>query len=139
MYSFVRTIEAGDAEPLSVKSCSSSLRGGNMKTKKSAASSRPGKLIRKSEADIRKYAKSTAATTASKRLRARGTEPDAADLKEMPTLTPGELNGFYRPVKKPVTVRLDADVLLWLRAKGGRYQAHMNAVLRSAMLADTNR
>jgi uncharacterized protein (DUF4415 family) len=39
----------------------------------------------------------------------------------------------YRPVKKQVTVRLDADVLEWFKAKqGGKrgYQTAINAALR---------
>ena len=103
-----------------------------MKTKKSPASSRPGKLIRRSEADIRAYAKSSAAKETSARLRARGAEPTAADMKDVP-LFDGTLS---RPVKAPVTVRIDLDILAWLKAKGGPYQTHMNATLRSAMLAE---
>ena len=110
-----------------------------MKTKKSAASSQPGKLIRRSEADIRKYAKSTAARETSKRLRARGPDPTDEDLKEIPVLRDEELRRMYRPVKAPVTVRLDGDVLAWLKAKGGQYQTHLNATLRDAMLAELKR
>ena len=40
-----------------------------MKTKKSAASSRPEKLTRMSEADIRKYAKSPAAKAAAEHFK----------------------------------------------------------------------
>jgi uncharacterized protein (DUF4415 family) len=36
----------------------------------------------------------------------------------------------YRPLKKQVTARLDADVLAWLKAGGKGYQARMNAILR---------
>ena len=43
---------------------------------------------------------------------------------------------FYRPVKKQVTVRLDSDVIAWLRKKGTGYQTRMNALLRSAMLSE---
>jgi len=35
------------------------------------------------------------------------------------------------PVKEPVTLRLDADVLAWFRSLGKGYQTRMNAVLRS--------
>jgi uncharacterized protein (DUF4415 family) len=110
-----------------------------MKTNKSAASSQPGRLTRRSEADIRKYAKSTAAQETSKRLRARGLEPTAEDLKEIPVLTTAELDAMYRPLKAPVTVRLDGDILAWLKAKGGRYQTHLNATLRTVMLAERKR
>ncbi|UCI08398.1 BrnA antitoxin family protein [Mesorhizobium sp. B1-1-8] len=40
---------------------------------------------------------------------------------------------FYRPLKQPVTIRLDADVLDWFREhvkKGGGYQTEINRVLR---------
>ncbi|KAB1072776.1 BrnA antitoxin family protein [Methylobacterium planeticum] len=45
-------------------------------------------------------------------------------------------NPFYRPVKAQLTVRLDADVLAWLRAGGRGYQTKINAILRQAMLRD---
>jgi uncharacterized protein (DUF4415 family) len=106
-----------------------------MAKKKSAASSRPEKLIRKSEVDIRAYAKSAAAKETSRRLRARGPEPSAEDMKDIPLFD----GAMYRPVKKPVTVRLDADVLEWLKAKGGPYQTHMNATLRDAMQREMKR
>ncbi len=35
------------------------------------------------------------------------------------------------PRKKPVHIRLDADVLDWFRAQGPRYQTRINAVLRT--------
>jgi uncharacterized protein (DUF4415 family) len=41
---------------------------------------------------------------------------------------------FYRPVKKPVTMRLDADVIAWLKAKGRGYQTKANGMLRALML-----
>lgn len=103
-----------------------------MAKKKPAASSQPERLIRRSEADIRAYAKSDAAKEASKRLREHirehGGEPSSEDLKDIPLF-----DGMYHPIKKPVTVRLDADIIAWLKAKGGRYQTHMNAMLRDAM------
>jgi uncharacterized protein (DUF4415 family) len=45
-------------------------------------------------------------------------------------------NPFYRPVKRQVTVRLDADVVAWLREQGKGYQTRINALLRAAMLED---
>jgi len=104
-----------------------------MKTKRSAASSQPEKLIRKSEADIRAYINSPKFQADAKRSRARGPDPTAKDLEEIPELTDAQLTSMYRPIKSPVTVRLDADVLSWLKSKGGRYQTHMNAALRKVM------
>ena len=41
---------------------------------------------------------------------------------------------FYRPTKSTTTVRLDTDVLLWLKSQGKGYQTRINAILREAML-----
>ncbi len=38
--------------------------------------------------------------------------------------------------KKGVYVRLDADVLEWLKSKGKGYQTRMNAMLRTLMESD---
>ena len=43
-------------------------------------------------------------------------------------------NPFYRPVKTSTTVRLDADVVAWLKSQGKGYQTRINAILREAML-----
>ena len=45
-------------------------------------------------------------------------------------------NPFYKPVKQQLTVRLDSDVVGWLRNKGKGYQTRMNQLLREAMLTD---
>lgn len=45
-------------------------------------------------------------------------------------------NPFYRPIKKQLTLRLDADVIAWLRKKGKGYQTRANELLRDAMLRD---
>lgn len=46
---------------------------------------------------------------------------------------------FYRPVKQSTTVRIDADVLHWLKTKGRGYQTRLNAILREAMERDSAR
>lgn len=43
---------------------------------------------------------------------------------------------LYRPVKRPTTVRIDADVLFWLKSAGPGYQTRLNAILREAMMRD---
>ena len=40
---------------------------------------------------------------------------------------------FYKPIKRPVTLRLDADVLAWFRRDGRRYQTRINRALRRVM------
>lgn len=64
---------------------------------------------------------------------------DGDDTDDMPELTDAQLAGmrqgaFYRPVKKQITARVDADVLAWLKSQGKGYQSRMNAILRDAML-----
>ena len=39
----------------------------------------------------------------------------------------------YRPNTEQVSVRMDADVLQWLRGKGKGYQAKLNNLLRTCM------
>lgn len=39
------------------------------------------------------------------------------------------------PAKKPISLKLDADVLGYFKSEGGRYQTHINAVLRAYMQA----
>lgn len=43
-------------------------------------------------------------------------------------------NPFYKPTKTSTTVRIDSDVLAWLRSGGKGYQSRINAILRREML-----
>ncbi|NDA63402.1 MAG: cytoplasmic protein [Chitinophagia bacterium] len=43
-------------------------------------------------------------------------------------------NPFYKPTKSSTTVRVDSDVLAWLKSEGKGYQTRINAILREAML-----
>jgi len=58
---------------------------------------------------------------------------DLSDQDEVKGWSDGIVGKFYRPIKKPVTVRLDADVLAWLKAQGKGYQTRINSLLRAAM------
>ena len=44
-------------------------------------------------------------------------------------------NPFYKPTKTSTTVRIDSDVLAWLKGQGRGYQSRINAILRREMLA----
>ncbi len=46
---------------------------------------------------------------------------------------------FYKPVKQQLTVRIDADIIAWLKAQGERYQSRLNEILRAAMLKQLKR
>ena len=39
----------------------------------------------------------------------------------------------WPPAKRQLTIRLDADVLNWLKANGRGYQTRINRILRAAM------
>jgi uncharacterized protein (DUF4415 family) len=80
-------------------------------------------------------------TPARKRRLARLAErPDAEiDFSESPPLKQSfwenaVRNPFYRPIKRQLTVRLDADVVAWLRQHGKGYQTNLNRMLRQAMM-----
>jgi uncharacterized protein (DUF4415 family) len=45
-------------------------------------------------------------------------------------------NPFYRPVKQQLTLRLDSDVVAWLKKPGKGYQTRLNKLLRDAMVKD---
>ena len=48
-------------------------------------------------------------------------------------------NPFFKPVKTHASVRIDADVMAWLKSQGKGYQTRMNAILREAMLRSTQK
>ena len=72
-----------------------------------------------------------------KELRALAAQPDSEiDLTDIPEIIDwsGAVVGkFYRPIKKSLTIRVDADVLAWLRSQGKGYQTRINQLLRAAM------
>lgn len=74
-------------------------------------------------------------------LKALAARPDSEiDTSDIPVLTAeqwkkGIRGHFYRPVKRQITARVDADVLEWLKAQGKGYQSRINAILRREMLA----
>ena len=75
-------------------------------------------------------------------LKALATVPDEQiDTSDIPRLSKefwkaAINNPFYRPIKQQLTVRLDADVLTWLRSTGRGYQTKLNAIVREAMVRE---
>ena len=58
---------------------------------------------------------------------------DTTDIPEVLDWSDARRGVFYRPVKRQVTLRLDADVLTWFKvhARDGRgYQTDINRALR---------
>jgi uncharacterized protein (DUF4415 family) len=61
-------------------------------------------------------------------------EIDLSDIPEIRDIPSDAVIGkFYRPKKASVTIRIDADVLAWLRSSGEGYQTRVNNYLRSLM------
>jgi uncharacterized protein (DUF4415 family) len=63
--------------------------------------------------------------------------PDAAiDTSDIPETTDWNnsvVGKYYRPLKQQITLRLDADLLGWFKTQRGKYQTHINQVLRRYM------
>ena len=96
-----------------------------------------GKIIRKTLAECK------LTEPDKKRLKELAARPDSEiDYSDIPPL--GEKfwknavsNPFYRPVKQQITLRIDADILAWLRAQSPEgYQSRLNALLRKVMLQE---
>jgi len=69
---------------------------------------------------------------------------DAIDTSDIPELPPGAWKDavrgrFYRPLKQAVSMRLDADVIAWLKKPGKGYQTRANRILRQRMLEEIRR
>ena len=80
------------------------------------------------------------------------TEKDKRELRKLAVLPDSEIdfsdipeatekfwknavrNPWYKPRKQQVTLRIDADVLAWLRLQGKGYQSRLNSLLRNAMV-----
>ena len=66
-------------------------------------------------------------------------EIDLTDIPEISNWRNAVVGKFYRPIKTPVTIRVDADVLAWLKRQGRGYQTRINQLLRQAMEAKLRR
>ena len=118
------------------------------RTEKSSVSSRLARAIRRRNDAMRKIGKRKVDMSKRPRLSAK----QKAELKglavapheqiEHGDIAPlsnefwkvAERGRFYKPIKKSTTVRVDADVLAWLKSQGKGYQTRINSILRNAML-----
>jgi uncharacterized protein (DUF4415 family) len=69
---------------------------------------------------------------------------DEIDTSDIPEITDeqwaeAKRHNFYRPMKRPVTIRLDVDVVSWFKDHAGDkpYQSEINRVLRRHVAAAT--
>jgi uncharacterized protein (DUF4415 family) len=65
-------------------------------------------------------------------------DPDAPVLP--PEMWDGALIGkYYRPLKTQISLRVDNDVLAWLKSKGAGYLSRINRILRETMEVERSR
>lgn len=71
------------------------------------------------------------------RKRGRGLDKDA----DAPQLPPSywanaSIGKYYRPVKTQISLRIDKEVLDWLKSKGEGHLSRINEILRERMAAE---
>lgn len=59
--------------------------------------------------------------------------PDTDDIPEAPVENWQSARRFYKPRKEAISIRIDADVLDWLKGRSVRYQTEINKLLREKM------
>jgi uncharacterized protein (DUF4415 family) len=57
-------------------------------------------------------------------------EIDATDMPPITDWSKAVRGPFYRPIKRPLSLRVDADVIDWFQGQGQGYQTRMNFALR---------
>ncbi len=91
--------------------------------------------------------KSIAQTKTDREIETLKTMPDSEiDYTDIPRQDPNDpkwrkavVGRFYRPIKQPIALRLDADLIAWLKSKGPGYQSRINEIIRKQMMADRKR
>ena len=72
-----------------------------------------------------------------KKIKSLKNMPDAKiatdDIPEVLDWDEAVRSRFYRPVKQAMSLRLDADVLVWFKTRNEKYQSKINEVLREYM------
>lgn len=68
------------------------------------------------------------------------------DFSDIPQLTDEQLARMIRNravrlarAKRSITIRIDPDILAWLKSDGPGYQSRINALLRDAMAKQSSR
>jgi uncharacterized protein (DUF4415 family) len=105
-------------------------------TKKSSASSQPGKPRKKSKPSIT----ATSAKNKSARSRTAKKTIKPIDLSDIPELDFEALGApligrFYKPIKKQISIRIDADILDWFQHASNKYQSLINQACREYMIS----
>ena len=95
----------------------------------------------KNESIQNRSVKISAETRELYKKRSRELQQDVTQDPDIPRLPTekwelGEVGKFYRPLKTAVSVRIDNDVLAWLKSKGEGHLTRINEILRQTMSAD---
>jgi uncharacterized protein (DUF4415 family) len=111
--------------------------------KKSSASSRPARLKSRKSQDIGNRQWTEGERQALRRVAGRQAAGDGSrvNTKDIPRLTGKQLANMVRlrdarPRKVAVSIRLDAQVLDWLRSKGEGHLTRINDILANLMEAE---
>ena len=65
--------------------------------------------------------------------RMRDADIDYSDIPPLDKTFLKKATTAWPPVKRQLTIRLDADVLVWLKGQGKGYQTRINHILRVVM------
>ncbi len=96
--------------------------------KKSSGSSRPGKLVSVKAEDILGKPLTRAQRADLSRLKNR--RDSEIGFSDIPPLTEKQLATAFQPNRQLIAVRLDREVLAWLRGFGPGYSTRINNILR---------
>jgi uncharacterized protein (DUF4415 family) len=91
-------------------------------TKKSFVSSRLAPPNRTKGEPMRKLTKEKKRDIRTIAAKKRDEGINFSDVPAVVDWSGAEIGKFYRPIKEPVTMRLDSDVIAWLKADGRGYQ-----------------
>ena len=92
----------------------------------------PERRLKKKDTSMSKLTKKQRAEIENLALMA-DREIDTSDIPETADWRNAVIGKYYRPIKKQVSLRLDADILEWFKIQGGKYQTHINLALRRYM------
>ena len=120
---------------VSITSCGPCIQEHEKWRRKSSASSRREKLVTvKAEDILGKLLTRRQRADLARLKNLRDSEIDYSDISE---LTGEQLSKMFLPNRQLVAVRLDRDVLKWLRSFGPGYSTRINKILRVVMEASS--
>jgi uncharacterized protein (DUF4415 family) len=77
----------------------------------------------------------TPPTTPEPRMATSDVNTDAVDTAPTADWNDAARGAFYRPIKRPLSLRLDSDVIAWFQRQGQGYQTRINSALREYVAA----